>query len=108
MQKKLNWQLYSAEDRNHTIEEVKKIILRCDGAILNFSFFSDLGMSLCLEISAQQIEVLHTELTAFGNITELDDAEIKNRSKKEWLIFINLHFAKGLGNMKIEIPKVPG
>ncbi len=108
MKKKLNWQAFSSEKRIVIIEQVKEVISKNDGCIMNFNLFSDIALSLSIDIEENKIEQLHTALSKILTISELENQEISQTSKKEWLIFMNLSFSNGKGDLKIEIPMVPG
>lgn len=108
MQRSLSWQAFSNGDRNRIIEEIKNAISATDGYILNFNMFSDLALTLCIEIEENKIESLHKLFSSILNVSELKFQEINQESKKEWLIFVNTSFAQGKGELKQEIPDVPG
>ena len=50
MVKKLNWEAPSSNERISAIDEIKRSIIRCDEYIINFNMYSDLAMSLSIEI----------------------------------------------------------
>jgi hypothetical protein len=108
MLKKLNWEAYSSDDRNKTIEETKAIISRNDGYIMNFNLFSDLALTLSIEIEEHRIAKLHEGLSQVLKVSDFDAGTINQESKKEWLIFLNISFTSGTGELKIKIPEVPG
>ncbi len=108
MQNKLNWQAYTNADRNNVIEEIKNAISSADGYILNFSMYSDLALTLSIEIEENNIERLHKKLSLLFNLPELEQQHINLASKKDWLIFMNISFSRGKGQLKQEIPEVPG
>ena len=108
MQKKLSWQAFSNSCRNEVIELVKNTISKNDGYIMNFNMFSDLAMSLSLEIEENKIANLHNSLKEILSLSELESETINSTSTKEWMIFINLSFNQGKGDLKFEIPSVPG
>ena len=108
MIKKLNWEIFSGKDRNIAIEEVKSVIDSSSGYIMNFNMFSDLALSLSIEIEESGIIALHSELSQLFNLTELDHTQINPNSKKEWMIFINISFSSGKGDLTNDIPDVPG
>ena len=105
---KLNWQAFSNQERNKAIEELKRIIFKNDGYIINFNLFSDLALSLTIEIEENKILELYKELVRVIKISESKPENIDNDSEKEWWVLINLSFSKGKGNLKVEIPSVPG
>lgn len=108
MQKKLNWQLFSNRERIKVIEEIKNTISNNNGCIINFNMFSDLALTLSIEIEEGNIPTLYKSLSEIINITELEAGNINLKSKKEWLIFMNISFSKGKGELKQEIPDTPG
>ena len=108
MQKKLNWQLFSQGDRNLIIETIKSVISKNDGYIINFNMFSDLALTLSVEIEENKIQKLHRALSLVVNVSKLELHTINLASKKECLLFMNISFGIGKGELKQEIPEVPG
>lgn len=108
MQEKLNWQAFSNNDRNQVIENIKNEISNADGYIINFNLFSDLALTLSIEIEENKIEALHKSLSHIVNLSAIEFNNLNSTSKKEWLIFINISFSKGKGYLKQKIPDVPG
>jgi hypothetical protein len=107
MQKKLSWQAFSNGDRNTIIESVKNAISSNDGCIMNFNMFSDLALSLSIEIEAYKAKELYKSFSEILSIND-DENAINSESKKELLIFMNISFGKGKGTLKSQIPAVPG
>jgi len=107
MQKKLNWSAYSGKSRNELIEKIKNAISANDGSIINFNMFSDLSLVLNIEIPEDRILDLHNGLKSFLTISDIPSPDIQN-TKKDWLIFLNISFGRGMGDLKSEIPDVPG
>ena len=105
---KLNWQASSMKDRNEIIEEIKDTISNNEGYIINFKMFSDLALSLSIEIEENKIPDLYKGLNAIINLFEPEPANLNHNSKLDWWIFINVSFGKGKGKLKVEIPNVPG
>lgn len=108
MQKRLNWQAFSNDNRNKIIEEVKEAISRSDGCIMNFTIFSDLALSLSVEIEENKIEALHRSLSSVLQVSDLDACAISAKSGKEMFVYINISFGSGKGELTSEIPAVPG
>ena len=88
--------------------KIRQSILRCDGYIINFNMYSDLAMSLSIEIEERHITELHNSLQKITTISDLDSTGLSHESNKEWMILMNISFAKGTGNMKHEKPMVDG
>jgi len=108
MKQKLNCQGFSHKKRNKSIEEVKETISRSEGWIVNFSMFSDLALSLSIEIEEAGIPALYESLSQILQLSDFDVNSTKPGSKKEWLILMNISFTKGTGDLKMNIPDVPG
>ena len=70
--------------------------------------FSDVAISFCVEIEESHIDNFHKELSSISNISEIGTDSLSPQSSKEWLIFINLSFSKGKGDLRMVVPEVPG
>ena len=108
MKNKLNWQAYSNKERNGVIEEIKNTISQNDGYIINFNMFSDLALSLSIEIEEDKISNLYTQLNKLIKISTPAPDQLNEHSKLECWVLMNISFSTGKGNLKIEIPNVPG
>lgn len=108
MQKKFKWEAFSERNRNRVIEEVKKAISNCDGYIINFNMFSDLAIHLSIEIAENQVAKLYASLANHIKISPEFQKDFASISSKECLISLNINFTLGTGNLKREIPAVPG
>ena len=64
--------------------------------------------SLSIEIEEKHITELHNSLQKITTISDLDSSDLSQDSNKEWMILLNISFAKGTGNMKHEKPMVDG
>jgi len=51
---------------------------------------------------------MHYDLSKIFKLSELDSNGVNNDSQKEWIISLNISFIKGEGNLKWEVPAVPG
>jgi hypothetical protein len=108
MLNKLNWQVFSNKERNEAIEEIKRIISKNGGYIINFNLFSDLALSLTIEIEEKSILSLYKEIDKTLKISEPEPENLDINSNKDWWILMNVSFSKGKGILKVEIPNVPG
>ena len=104
---KLNWEIISAGKRMEVIEQLKGVISKNDGYVIYFNTFSDLAMTLTIEIEAKNIRNLHQGLQEIVTISSSLSDEIK-MSEDEWWILLNVSFSKGEGNLTVDIPNVPG
>lgn len=108
MQKRLSWEAFSSGERNKLIDVVKNTIDLNEGCIMNFNMFSDLAISLSIEIEANKAFDLHQALSKLLTISDYNGEELNPNSTKEILVFMNISFSGGTGNLKKEIPAVPG
>ncbi len=51
----VNWTIFSNKERTQAIEDLKTLIEKNEGYIINFNLFSDLAMSLTVEIEERNI-----------------------------------------------------
>ena len=105
---KINWQAFSNKERNEAINELKSTISKSGGYIINFSLFSDLALSLTIEIEEKNILNLYKEFDKTLNMSESEPENIDNKSNKDWWVLMNISFSKGKGELKVDIPEVPG
>ena len=103
--KNLFWTGYSNSNRIQAIIETQKIVNNF-GYIIDFKQYSDISITLQIEIEENKIEQLHLSLL---NYLSLDDCEIPlNKSFSERIIFLNITFSKSTGDLRIKVPAVPG
>lgn len=101
--KKFNWEVICHEERIKGISIVEQSINKY-GFILNFKMFSDISMSMMTEIPENKINALYSDLS---NLMSLSDYEAFNSvSEKEAIVFLNITFSKGTGDMRIEVPDI--
>lgn len=105
---KINWQAFSYSNRHETIELLKHTISKNDGYIINFNMFSDLAISLTVEIEENKISNLHRDLARILQVSEPEPEHLNLNSNTEWWILMNISFGKGQGKLKVETPNVPG
>lgn len=103
--RRVYWTGYCYKPRNQAIYEINQIVNQY-GALLDFKMFSDVSMSLVIEIEARNLAVLKHALQEWVQIDE--DAPFESNGKQTCFILAHLTFTKGTGNLKIEVPAVPG
>jgi hypothetical protein len=108
MLKKLNWQGYANGNRNLIIDKVKTVINKREAYIINFNTYSDLAISLSLEVEEKSIRPLYDSMTEILTLSDQNLDKLDRNSDKEWLVLMNISFGSGKGNMKSAIPNVPG
>lgn len=101
----LFWTGYSTNERHAVIQEVQQVISRY-GDLVDVHFFSDVSLSLRIEIIECNIEPLYHALTQL--IRMETSSQLTSTSKQEIIVLLNISFGRGTGNLKQEIPAVPG
>lgn len=99
------WTAVTARDRITVIQDVENIIGKY-GFITEFKEFSDLGINICIELGKNKLSELHQALKTALSINELQ--AISSEAPSELTVYLNISFLKGHGDLKIEVPAVPG
>ncbi len=99
------WTGFSDEERHAAIEKIKRVVSKY-GDVVDVHLFSDMSLSMTIEIEEFKIDQLYNELTKFMGVQEHE--YLNSISKKERTIYLNITFSKGTGNLRIEVPSVPG
>lgn len=103
--KRSYWTGMSTRPRTQAMAEITAIVDRF-AIILNFQRFSDVSLSLLLEVEECKVtvfyETLQSVLMLEGLVEEMTD------STRDCMIFMNITFALGTGNLQIEVPDIPG
>jgi len=102
----IHWKGISKDDRHNAIFKIEEITNKF-GSITDFRMFSDLEISFKIEIGISKVNQLYTELSTCLNLNE-NNKELPSNLNKECLILLQVTFVKGKGNLKIEVPNVPG
>lgn len=103
--KRYYWNGISKDERIKSISEITTRVDRY-AAIINFQRFSDISLSLVIEIEEYKINDLYNCLQEIMFVEGFDD--IPSDSTAECIILFNITFTKGTGDMKIEVPQIPG
>lgn len=99
------WTGFSNDERHSAIYKIQSVVSKY-GDVVNVQLFSDISLSMTIEIEELKIDILYNEL---ANIIGVQKPEYLNSvSKRERTVYLNITFAKGTGNFKNEIPSVPG
>jgi|GEM_PF-1594416 hypothetical protein len=108
MIKKLNLNGISTQDRHLTIDMIQEVIEKQGGILLHHQMFSDVQISMMIEIKESNYLEFYAGLKEFIRISELDETKINRDSVKECILYLNISFSKSKGDLKNEIPAVPG
>ena len=95
----------SKDERIRSISEITTIIDRY-AAIINFQRFSDISLSLVIEIEEYKLNELYKKLAEVMFIEGFD--QTPSDSTAECIVLFNITFTKGTGDMKYEVPSIPG
>ena len=101
----LYWKGYCNKDRNAAIYEVENIINN-HGYIIDFHIYSDIEVCLKVEIEERKIPDMYKELNGYLALNEVNYE--KSDSERELIVLINVTFTQSTGNLRIEVPAVPG
>jgi ribosomal protein S8 len=99
------WTGYTDKDRNTAISEIQQIV-NAYGYITDFKPFSDLSISLKIELEEFKIDLLYDALTKYMALKEFQ--RMDSISTTERSLYLNVTFIKGTGDVRYEIPAVPG
>lgn len=102
---RLTWKGYTKKDRNRAIYDLKNIISDY-GYIIESNLFSDLALSLIIETDGGKIHGLYKALEGYLTISNQNDPE--QFKEGNYLIFFNVTFIHGTGNMTHQVPEFPG
>jgi hypothetical protein len=99
------WTGFSDDERHSAIDKIQSVVSKY-GDVVDVHLFSDISLSFTIEIEEFKIDKLYDELT---KIIGIQKPEFLNSiSKNERTIYLNITFSKGTGNLRIEVPSVPG
>ncbi len=99
------WEAFCNKERNLALHEVKNIILLY-GFITSFQMFSDVSVGLKIEIKEKNIIKLYNSIKELINMMDYDIIHFDSENEK--IIFLNITFSSATGELRIEIPSVPG
>jgi hypothetical protein len=99
------WSGYCSKDRIVAISEIEKIV-SAHGFITDFKLFSDVAISIQIESEELNIDKLYTSLSDYISLNAFE--KLNSDSSDECLVSLNITFTKGTGDLKIEVPAVPG
>ncbi len=95
------WTAICTEERLKAMADLTRIIDQY-ATILNFQRFSDVSLSLLLELEAKKVSELQA---ALRQVMLLDGDEVAaTTSVADCLVFLNVTFAQGKGNLEVEMP----
>jgi hypothetical protein len=103
--KHLFWKGYTQQERTHFLQTIQPVIAPF-GDIVDFKLFSDLAITITIEIRECNINLLYQALEAH---LYLDPVNLfLSHSSREQTLFLNISFSSGRGDLQVEVPAVPG
>ena len=99
------WKGYSNDERNSSMIAIQGVIAKY-GDIVDVKLFSDISLTMTIEIDEFKIDRLYDELSAIMGMDKFE--RLDSISKKERTIYLNISFTRATGNLIIEVPSVTG
>lgn len=99
------WTGYTSGDRHQVITWTKETVAGF-GDIVDFKLFSDISIVITIEIQERNIDTLYNELK--GHMLLDVFGPLSSNSDKERVIYLHITFARATGNLKVDVPSVPG
>lgn len=103
--KNIFWTGFSDNERHAAINKIQSVVSKY-GDVVDVHLFSDISLNMTIEIEELKIDKLYDELSQIIGVQKHE--YLNSISKKERTVYLNITFAKGTGNLKIEVPNVPG
>lgn len=103
--KQFFWTGISSKDRLVAIDEVTNLI-NGYGVLLNHQLFSDISISLVIEVEAKCIQPLWTALSEIMSVESKENTAAM--SGKDCTIYLNITFTQGKGDLIRDVPSIPG
>ena len=101
---RLYWKGISNDGRIKAISEIT-IILSKYGTILNFQKFSDVILSLVVEVEPDKVKSLYDSLSTVLSMEGNND--LAHGASGSCFLFMNITFTRGTGDLEIEVPDIP-
>ena len=101
----LFWSGVTNEVRHPFIDRIQCVISKY-GDIIDFKMFSDLSLAIKLEVPGSKVCGLYGELSE--NLSMEAFTPLNHGPDVEWTVFLSVGFGKGIGDLKIVVPAVPG
>lgn len=103
--KKSYWTGYCKGTRLNSINKIENIISKY-GFILNFTLFSDISISIVIETNEKLVDNLYYDIVNEISIT--DYKALNSISDNDYYVLLNITFKDSTGDLRIEVPNVPG
>ena len=101
--KRLYWAAVTHQERHAAIQMLEMMVGKY-GYITDFKRFSDLSISLIIEVPTSHSMALWSDLVAYFQMGDSEVPEVQ--PEQECTVLFNLSFANGTGNLSFEVPAV--
>lgn len=99
------WRGFSDDERHSAVDKIQSVVSKY-GDVVDVHLFSDISLSVTIEIEEFKIDKLFNELTQIIGVQKSE--YLNSISKKKRTIYLNITFTKGTSDLKIDVPSVPG
>jgi len=113
MKRRIHLQTYTDEERHRAITRLRELIADAGGWIVDFQLFSNLALSVIIEITfadlkrlLETLEECNVQLSDQSRSTVV--ALSLESPVEEIRVLINLAFSQGDGELRQHLPAVPG
>lgn len=103
--KNIFWTGFCNKERIIAISEIENIV-NAHGFLIDFKEFSDLSISMIIELDELKVNPLYLALKNYLNLKDFEPVDPSISGEQS--VFLNVTFSKGTGNLRIEPPAVPG
>ncbi len=103
--KRIYWKGICNKNRIEGISSIEEVISEY-GFLLDIKLFSDLSISMIIEIEERNIYSLYQNLSEMIDMSDFVD--FASSSTRERVILFNVTFVKGSGDLRVEVPASPG
>lgn len=103
--KNIFWTGFSNDERHSAISTITGIINK-HGYLVDFKPFSDIALSMVIEVEEARIDTLYDDLAAILPMKPFDP--LGSLSPRERTVYLNITFIQGRGDVTQEIPSIPG
>lgn len=100
------WAAFCSLERNEAINLIKSIA-DTYGFITDYKMYSDLSLMLQIELPVTKVSAMFEALKAHMTV-EMDESSDDLNTNGDTIVFLNVTLTQGHGDLRIEVPAVPG
>lgn len=94
------WKAFCNESKFVALDKINQII-DIYGDVVDVKQFSDVSMSLRIELPENTIDTLYLDLKTYIELEAFE--KLESKSTRERTVFLNISFALGEGNAKVAV-----